>query len=189
MSLKTLLRRLVHPDALRPTLTITTTTIATAPDPTCWPVQLATRVSGTMFIPGLLRWHPSPMPGASRVVRSFHSIHINLVAVFVFFKIKWSRRYSTLDPPRFHPTETPQLQPPPSSAGVPSGLPWRRDTSVEGESNCSIASASMSQRGTLLLTVSYYYNNNIDLETIKSDHVLLVTTSEAIFRHQHISKE
>ncbi|XP_046649150.1 mucin-5AC-like isoform X5 [Daphnia pulicaria] len=57
-----------------------------------------------------------------------------------------ARRYSTLDPPRFHPTETPQLQPPPSSAGVPSGLPWRRDTSVEGESNCSIASASMSQR-------------------------------------------
>ncbi|XP_046441064.1 nascent polypeptide-associated complex subunit alpha, muscle-specific form-like isoform X7 [Daphnia pulex] len=57
-----------------------------------------------------------------------------------------ARRYSTLDPPRFHSTETPQLQPPPSSAGVPSGLPWRRDTSVEGESNCSIASASMSQR-------------------------------------------
>ena len=99
----------------------------------------------------------------------------------------WCRRYSTLDPPRFHTIETPQLQQQ-QSAVTPSGLPWRRDTSVEGESNCSIASASMSQRGILLLTVSYY---NIQLETIKYDNVVvLATTSDSICnQHQHISKQ
>ncbi|XP_057371289.1 uncharacterized protein LOC130692231 [Daphnia carinata] len=49
-----------------------------------------------------------------------------------------ARRYSTLDPPRFYTAETSQ------QAAGPS---WRRETtSVDGESNCSIASASMSPR-------------------------------------------
>ncbi|KAI9564094.1 hypothetical protein GHT06_007832 [Daphnia sinensis] len=54
-----------------------------------------------------------------------------------------ARRYSTLDPPRFYTAEASQQQ---QAVAVPAGPSWRRETAVDGESNCSIASASTSQR-------------------------------------------